>query len=338
MTTSPVVLVLGGAGYIGAHTLRALLDAGYSPVVYDNFSTGHRAAVPPQVPVVAGDLADVACLQEALKVHQPVAAIHFAASIEAGESMIHPRRFYHNNVVNSLRLFDTLLDAGVTRVVFSSSAGVYGQPESVPIPEHVLKQPVNTYGLTKWMMEQILQDYDRAYHLRSISLRYFNAAGAHPDGSIGEAHPTQTHLIELACLAALGRRDVMRVFGTDYPTPDGTAIRDYVHVCDLATAHVLALDALLHDAPTTAYNVGLGHGFSVREVLDQVEKVSGVPFARRLEARRPGDPAALVADARRIRQELGWSPVFTDLSEIIATAWRWHSTHPDGFALSTPAP
>jgi UDP-glucose 4-epimerase len=334
MTTT--VLVTGGAGYIGSHTARALITAGYRPVVFDNLSSGHQEAVPEGVPLVVGDLGDVPVLRRAIELHRPEAVIHFAAFIEAGESMTDPRRFYRNNVQNSLNLFDTMLESGVTRVVFSSSAGVYGQPERVPILEESPKVPVSTYGETKLIVEHILRDYDRAYGLRSISLRYFNACGADPSGEIGEAHKAKTHLIELALLTALGQRDAIHVFGTDYPTPDGTAIRDYIHVTDLAYAHVLALAALEQGRDTSAFNVGVGRGFSVREVLDAVEQVSGRRLERRLEPRRPGDPAALVADATRIKRELGWEPRYTDLHAMIETAWHWHRSHPHDFTSTIP--
>lgn len=332
MNEGKKVLVTGGAGYIGSHTIRSLLEAGYSPVVLDNFSAGHREAVPPGVPIVEADLSVPDQIRAAFRAHQPQSVIHFAAFIEAGESMSDPRRFYKNNVVNTLNLLDIMLETGVLKLVFSSSAGVYGEPEQVPIPETCSRRPVNTYGQTKFFIENILTDYDRAYHLRSIALRYFNACGADPSGEIGEAHPSKTHLIELAILTALGRRAAMKLFGTDYPTPDGTAIRDYIHVVDLASAHVLALDALERSGSTRAYNVGLGRGFSVRQVLDTVDMVAGQAVPRILEARRPGDPAILIADASRIRAELGWKPHYESLQDMIETAWRWHKSHPDDFA------
>jgi UDP-glucose 4-epimerase len=261
--------------------------------------------------------------------------VHFAGAIEAGQSMTDPRRFYANNVVAGLTLLDVVLESagtgGPVPVVFSSSAAVYGEPLSVPIPEDAAKQPTNVYGETKLAFERSLAAYDRAYGLRSVSLRYFNACGAAADSSIGADHRTKTHLVTVALQAALGRRDAVLVMGTDYPTPDGTGIRDYVHVDDLAAAHVLALDALFTGAPTTAYNVGVGRGFSVQEVLDAVDRVVGRPVPRRLAPRRAGDPARLVADSTRIQNELGWQPAYTDVDAMVATAWRWHSTHPDGY-------
>lgn len=331
------ILVAGGAGYIGSHTVRALRAAGFAPIVLDNFSSGSRAAVPTEVPVVQADLGDPAAIRAALREWRPEAVVHFAAYIEAGESMKDPGRFYGNNVVNTWHLLEAMRATGVNRLVFSSTAGVYGQPDRVPIPETAPQRPVNTYGETKRMVEAMLRDYDRSYGLRSIALRYFNACGADPAGDIGEAHPNKTHLIELALLATLGQRSEVAVFGTDYPTPDGTAVRDYIHVVDLARAHVLALDALDAGHASTAYNVGLGRGFSVKQVLDAVQRVTGLPLPCRLAPRREGDPAELVADPARIRAELGWVATYTDLDAILATAWRWHRTHPHDFADVPPA-
>lgn len=325
------VLVTGGAGYIGSHTVRALLDAGYAVVVLDDLSSGHTQALPASVPLVQGSLQSPQSWRGLFRQYPISAVIHFAAFIEAGESMRDPARFYHNNVLGSLQLLEVLKEEGISRLVFSSSAGVYGQPALVPIPEDCPKQPVNVYGETKWMIEQVLTAYDRAYALRSLSLRYFNACGADPAGDIGEAHRTKSHLIELALLSLLGIMPGIRVFGTDYPTPDGTAIRDYVHVCDLASAHVVALQALEAGAETRAYNVGSGRGYSVREVLDTIERVTGRTLQRTLEPRRPGDPAILVADAAAIRTQLGWKPRFDTLEQMIQTAWHWHLYHPNGY-------
>jgi UDP-glucose 4-epimerase len=326
------VLVTGGAGYIGSHTVRHLLDAGSEVVVIDDLSTGHRRALPHGVHLVLGSLADPLAIDEALADHEPDAVIHFAGSIEAGESMTDPRRFYSNNVVNALHLLDAVVRAGCVPVVFSSSAAVYGEPATSPITETSPTVPTNVYGETKLVVERVLAAYDAAYGLRSIALRYFNACGARPDGSIGADHRNKTHLITLAMLAALGQRDGIEVFGTDYPTPDGTCIRDYIHVEDLAAAHVVALDALGSGAGSTVYNVGVGRGFSVQEVLDATDRVTGRRLLRKPAPRRPGDPSALVADSSKIRSELGWRPAYTGLDAIIATAWHWHSTHPGGFA------
>jgi UDP-glucose 4-epimerase len=325
------ILVTGGAGYIGSHTLGHLLDAGHEVVVIDNLSTGHRSAVPHEAAFVSLSLADGEALRHTLGTAHPDAVIHFAASIEAGESMTDPRRFYANNVVSGLALVDAIVDTRIIPVVFSSSAAVYGEPEVCPIAEDAQTVPTNVYGQTKLAFERVLEAYDSAYGLRSISLRYFNACGARADGSIGADHRNKTHLVTLAMLAALGQRDGIHVFGTDYDTDDGTCIRDYIHVDDLAAAHVLALDALADGAASTAYNVGVGRGFSVSEVLDSADRVTGRPLRRYLDARRPGDPSVLVADSTRIRNALAWAPSYVELDAIVASAWRWHSTHPDGF-------
>ena len=327
----PLILVTGGAGYIGSHTLRHLLAAGYQAVALDNLSSGHAQALPAGVPLVEADMGDAQAVRRLLDEHQPDAIIHFAAFIEAGESMVDPRRFYENNVTKALTLLDTLVEHRKVPVVFSSSAGVYGQPPTMPIREDAPKNPLNVYGETKLVIERVLTAYSRAYDLRSISLRYFNASGASPDATIGEAHKIKSHLIELALLTALGQRPAIKVFGTDYPTRDGTAIRDYIHVDDLASAHVLAVNALLNGAATTAYNVGVGKGFSVKEVLDAADRVTGRTITREYTERRAGDPPELVADSALIKRELGWEPRHTDLDDIVASAWKWHESHPHGF-------
>ena len=331
----PSILVTGGAGYIGSHTLRHLRAAGYAPVVLDDLSAGHRAAVPEGVPVVEAGTADGAAVAKVVAEHRPAAVVHFAGSIEAGESMTDPRRFYANNVTAGLALLDALVDAAEggepVPVVFSSSAAVYGDPSQAPIGEDAPTVPTNVYGETKLAFERALAAYDHAYGLRHVALRYFNACGAAADGSIGADHRMKTHLMTLAMLTALGQRDAVLVFGTDYPTPDGTGIRDYIHVDDLAAAHVLAINALLGGAQSSAYNVGVGRGFSVQQVLDAVDRVVGHPITRRVAPRRAGDPAQLVADSTRIQAELGWAPRYVDLDGIVETAWRWHSTHPNGY-------
>jgi UDP-glucose 4-epimerase len=329
------ILVTGGAGYIGSHTLRHLLAAGHEPVVLDDLSAGHRAAVPEGVPIVESSTADAAAVTKALADHRPAAVIHFAGSIEAGESMTDPRRFYANNLAAGLALLDALVDAAEdgapVPVVFSSSAAVYGDPVDVPIAEDAATLPTNVYGETKLAFERVLHAYDHAYGMRHVALRYFNACGAAADGTIGPDHRMKTHLMTIAMLTALGQRDAVLVMGTDYPTPDGTGIRDYIHVDDLAAAHVLAIDALAAGAASTAYNVGVGRGFSVQEVLDAVDRVVGRPVTRQLGPRRAGDPARLVADSTRIQAELGWRAGYTDLDTIAATAWRWHASHPNGY-------
>ncbi|ULH16504.1 UDP-glucose 4-epimerase GalE [Deinococcus sp. KNUC1210] len=329
------ILVTGGAGYIGSHTVRALLGAGHSVVVLDNLSSGHAQALPKGVPLVKADLLDQAAVQEALSVHQPDAVVHFAALIEVGESMSQPGRYYRNNVVGSLNLLTAIAQTRKIPIVFSSTAALYGDAEVSPIPEDAPKQPTSVYGETKLMTEQMIQAFERAHGIRSIRLRYFNVCGAVPDGSIGEDHVNKTHLIELALLTALGQREKMMIYGDDYPTRDGTCIRDYIHVLDLAQAHVLAVEALAQGAGSSAYNVGLGHGFTVREVLDAVDAVitegGYAPLTRELAPRRAGDPPSLVADSSSIQQELGWKPEYVDLQGIIQTAWEWHRTHPHGF-------
>ncbi|MCX6020493.1 MAG: UDP-glucose 4-epimerase GalE [Chloroflexi bacterium] len=330
------VLVVGGAGYIGSHTVRALIAAGYQAVVFDSLENGHRAALPPECPLIVGDLGDRALLDETLAQWRPDAVIHFAGYIEVGRSVADPRAFYHNNIAKSLTLLDALIAADAARVVFSSSASVYGQPDAVPIPEDARKSALNPYAFSKTAIEQALADYGSAYGVRSAALRYFNAAGADPAGDIGEDHPNESHLIPLVLDAALGRRSQIAIFGDDYPTPDGTCIRDYVHVNDLAQAHLLAVARLLSpsegDPPATAYNVGTGRGYSNLEVLETCRRVTGLPIPSVMAPRRPGDGPELVADCTRIKAELGWNPVLSDLETIVATAWQWRRAHPHGYA------
>ncbi|ADV68377.1 UDP-glucose 4-epimerase GalE [Deinococcus maricopensis] len=325
------LLVTGGAGYIGSHTVRALQRAGYTVTVLDNLSSGHAEALPDGATLAQVDLLDYSAVKDTLARVRPDAIVHFAALIEVGESMKEPARYYRNNVTGSLNLLQANAETVKAPIVFSSTAAVYGDAQSTPIPEDAPKAPTSVYGETKLMTEHMLNAFDRAHGIRHIKLRYFNVCGAQPGGQIGEDHPNKTHLIELALLTALGQREKMMIFGEDYPTPDGTCIRDYIHVADLADAHVLAVKALLDGAPSNAYNVGLGHGFSVRQVLDAVDDVLGTPLKREIAPRRAGDPPSLVADSHRIQQELHWTPQFTDLREIIRTAWDWHRTHPHGF-------
>lgn len=330
------LLVVGGAGYIGSHTVRQLRAAGHEVMVFDNFSSGHVQALPADVAWVRGDLLEAEAVRAVLEAHQPDAIIHFAALIEVGESMGAPGRYYRNNVVGSLNLLEAVMQTRVVPLVFSSTAAVYGTTDAVPIPEEAPLHPESVYGETKRMTEQMIHAFHAAHGLPFVVLRYFNVCGAAPGGEIGEDHPNKTHLIELACLTALGQRDEMKIFGDDYPTPDGTCIRDYIHVQDLADAHVLAVEGLGRGQISAAtYNVGLGHGFSVREVLDAVDAVlaeDGLPpLPRRVAPRRPGDPPRLVADARRIVDELGFQPQFTALKDIVRTAWDWHRGHPHGF-------
>ncbi|MCU0705474.1 MAG: UDP-glucose 4-epimerase GalE [Fimbriiglobus sp.] len=324
------ILVSGGAGYIGSFTVHRLLAEGHSVVVFDNLSLGHAAAVPAGL-LRSGDLADTAGLDALFAAEGIEAVIHFAASTAVGESVVEPAIYYRNNITNSLHLIEAARRHGVRRFVFSSTAATYGVPQQVPIPEDHLQSPVNPYGRTKLVVEQMLADFAAAYGLGFAALRYFNAAGASIDGTRGEDHTPETHLIPLALQTALGRRSHLDLFGTDYPTPDGTCIRDFVHVEDLADAHLRAL-AAIEPGRGRAWNVGTGTGYSVREVIRTCEEVCGRAIPVREGPRRAGDPPALVADPARIRRELGWEPRFPALRSIIETAWRWHSSHPHGYA------
>ena len=316
------VLVTGGAGYVGSHACKALAAAGYRPVVLDDLSRGHAAAVQ-WGPLEVGSIADRACLDSVLERHRPGAVLHFAAFAYVGESMSEPLAYYRNNVGGTVTLLEAMRDHGVGRLVFSSTCATYGVPRELPIPESHPQEPINPYGRSKLMVERILADVDAAHGLRSIALRYFNAAGADPDGAIGEQHEPETHLVPLVLEAAAGRRECVTIHGTDYDTPDGTCLRDYIHVTDLAEAHVLALRALERGAASTAYNLGNGRGFSVREVIRAVERVTGCEVPVASGPRRAGDPAALVGSAERAMRELGWSPRHADLEQIVATAWAW---------------
>ncbi len=324
------ILVTGGAGYIGSHTVLELINRNHRVVVLDNLSKGHRAALG-GVELVHGDTSDTVLLKELFKKHRIEAVVHFAASSLVGESVRQPADYYHNNVVKGLALLDAMVESGVLCMVFSSTAAVYGEPVEVPIPEEHPTVPTNPYGATKLALEGAMGWYGRAYGLRCTSLRYFNAAGADPSGEIGEDHDPESHLIPLVLKSAMGLIPHLEIYGTDYPTPDGTCVRDYIHVSDLAAAHALALDALASGTPSAVYNLGNGNGYSVLEVIKTAEEVVGRPIKVKYGPRRPGDPAALVASSRRIKNELGWQPRFADLKTIIETAWRWHSGHPAGF-------
>lgn len=316
------MLVTGGAGYVGSHACKALACAGYLPVVYDNLSRGHAWAVK-WGPLERGDLMKTARLTAVLRKHRPIAVLHFAALAYVGESVADPLRYYRNNVGGTNSLLQAMREAAVDRVVFSSTCAVYGAPSKVPIPEGHPQSPLNPYGHSKRMVEQMLADSAAAHGLRSVSLRYFNAAGADPDGEIGEVHDPETHLIPLALEAAAGLRPSLTIHGTDYPTPDGTCIRDYVHVADLADAHVQALQYLARNRGASAFNLGNGGGFTVREVIAAAERVTGRKIPLRNGPRRAGDPPALVGNAGRARRALGWKPRYRDLEAIIDTAWRW---------------
>ena len=319
------ILVVGGAGYIGSHMVKQLATSGADVVTIDNLSCGYRDAVK-YGEFVEGDLGDPAVLDHVFNNYSIDAVMHFAAFIEVGESVTDPAKYYRNNVLNTMVLLDAMIQYGILHFIFSSTAAIFGEPEYTPIDEKHVKQPINPYGHTKLMVEQILQDYDSAYGLKSTCLRYFNAAGADPDGDLGERHDPESHLIPLILQAASGRRDDIKVFGTDYPTEDGTCVRDYIHINDLCKAHSLALEHMQQTGRSARYNLGNGRGFSVQQVIDTTRKVTGRDFTVTRTDRRPGDPAVLVADSQRARQELGWQPEYDDLESIIATAWNWETS------------
>lgn len=316
------ILVVGGAGYIGSHMIKMLSRMGCSVTTFDNLSSGHRDAVL-YGDFIQGDLADNAALKGLFKTRKFDAVMHFASSIQVGESVIKPAIYYRNNVSNTLNLLDAMLNAGIGRFIFSSTAATFGNPLYCPIDEQHPQLPINPYGRSKWIIEQILDDYDKAYGLKSVCLRYFNAAGADPQGELGERHEPETHLIPLVLQAASGRRPHIAVYGRDYNTPDGTCIRDYIHVSDLCDAHWLALKSLMDGGSSQRFNLGNGQGFSVNQVIECARKVSGNPIAVINQPRRPGDPAVLVARPDLAIEQLGWSPKYPDLETIISHAWSW---------------
>ncbi len=327
MSGRPAILVTGGAGYIGSHCCRALDAAGYQPVCYDNFSTGHRSFVTGAL--VTGDIADKATLAHTFAQHDITAVMHFAASSLVGESVVDPQKYYLNNLAGTLALLDAMRAAGCNRLVFSSTGAVYGNADSQALPENYACVPINPYGTSKWMIERVLADYRAAYGLGSFALRYFNASGADPSGGIGELRDVETHLIPRAMMALQGHVPDFAVFGDDYATPDGTAIRDYIHVTDLAAAHVLALKLLLQGHSGGAFNLGTGKGFSVREILGAIQAETGREVPHVVKPRRAGDPTYLVADPSAARATLNFKPAHSDLATIIRTAWAWHKkAHP----------
>ena len=325
------VLVVGGAGYIGSHCVRQLQAAGHRPVVLDNLVFGHRQAVDPSIPFYDCDLGDPEPVAKVLNDEQIDLVMHFAAFAYVGESVTEPRKYYENNFVATLRLLETMLDNGVKKFVFSSTCATYGEPDTLPMVETLHQAPINPYGQTKLDVENCLKSFAHAYGLSFAAFRYFNAAGAAEDGSIGEDHNPETHLIPLVFDAATGRRENIKIFGTDYDTPDGTCLRDYVHVDDLSRAHIAVFEKL--EAPGAAhfYNLGTGAPNSVREIIKAVEAVTGLEVPVVEDSRRAGDPPALYADSSKAQAELGWEIKYTDVKDIIATAWKWHEANPDGF-------
>ncbi len=322
----PTILVTGGAGYIGSHAVLALQRAGYSVIVLDNLEYGHRELVEDilKVELVVGDISDRTILDKLFASHNIAAVIHLAAYIAVGESVSDPAKYYHNNVSGTLTLLEAMVAAEVTKIVFASTCSIFGMPKQVPMTEDHPQDPINPYATTKWMVERMLADFDRAYDLRSVVFRFFNASGANPDGLIGEDHNPETHLIPLVLLTALGKRSSISIFGTDYPTSDGTCLRDYIHVSDLANAHVLGLEYLLEGGKSEVFNLGNGNGFSVREVIETATQVSGGDIKVVECDRRPGDPPILVGSSDKAREILGWYPQYPDLSKIVSDAWQWH--------------
>ncbi|MFC2301790.1 UDP-glucose 4-epimerase GalE [Selenomonas artemidis] len=325
------ILVCGGAGYIGSHAVHQLIARGEEVVIVDNLQTGHRGALHPQATFCEGDIRDAAALDRIFTERSIDAVIHFAANSLVGESMEKPLLYFNNNVYGMQVLLEAMVRHGVDKIVFSSTAAVYGEPKRVPIREDDETNPTNAYGETKLTMEKMMKWVSRASGVRYVSLRYFNAAGALPDGSIGEDHKTETHLIPLILQVPTGRRDHITVYGDDYPTPDGTCLRDYIHVVDLADAHMRALDYLRRGGESDIFNLGSGSGFSVKEMIAAAEKATGRTIAVEIGARRAGDPAQLIASSEKARTVLGWQPQFTDVEEVIGTAWRWHAAHPHGY-------
>ncbi len=325
-STAETILVTGGAGYIGSHAVLALQAAGYEVVILDNLVYGHRDLVEQvlKVELIQGNTQDRELLDQIFATRRIVAVMHFAAYAYVGESVQDPAKYYRNNFVGTLTLLEAMVAAGIDQLVFSSTCATYGVPERIPIPEFHPQQPINPYGWSKLMVEQMLQDFDRAYQLRSVSFRYFNAAGADPEGRLGEDHNPETHLIPLVLMTALQRRPSISIFGNDYETPDGTCIRDYIHVTDLAEAHVLGLDYLRQGGSTTAFNLGNGQGFSVQTVIETARRVTGCPIPATIAPRRPGDPPLLVGSSAQAQSILSWQPRYADLSTILSHAWQWH--------------
>jgi UDP-glucose 4-epimerase len=325
------ILVTGGAGYIGSHVVRKLINEGYKVSILDNLINGHSRSIPKDASFYKADLGDLASLKNIFDENNYDAVMHFAAFIEAGVSMKKPAEFFANNCVNGFNLLNEMLRHGVKRFIFSSTAAVYGDPVQDLIKENHPLKPVNNYGTTKLMFENILEMYKKSYNLQYIALRYFNASGADESGEIGEDHSPETHLIPLVLKAAMGKIDEIKVFGTDYDTPDGTCVRDYIHVNDLADAHVLALNKLFESEKSDVFNLGNGKGFSVKQVIDSAKKITGKNIHVVETGRREGDPAVLVADSTKAKDVFGWTPKYTSIDDIIKTAWNWHNSYPEGY-------
>lgn len=325
------ILVLGGAGYIGSHTVYELIDAGYEVVVVDNLVTGFKAAVHPQAKFYEGDIRDRKFIDSVFEQEDIDGVIHFAASSQVGESMIHPLKYYSNNLCGTEVLLESMVEHDIDKIVFSSTAATYGEPERIPILEEDRTYPTNCYGETKLAMEKMFQWSSRAYNLRYVSLRYFNACGAHFNGKIGEAHNPETHLIPLVLQVPNGKREKIKIYGDDYDTKDGTCVRDYIHVNDLAQAHILAMEYLAKGGKSDVFNLGNGIGFTVKEVIDVARVVTNHEIPASVEARRAGDPSILVASSDKAKHILGWKPQYNDLETIISTAWQWHKEHPEGY-------
>ncbi len=337
--SQPTILVTGGAGYIGSHAVLALQQAGYEVVVLDNLVYGHQDIAKDvlKVELVVGDTCDRPLLDNLFATHDIAAVMHFAAYAYVGESVTDPAKYYRNNFVGTLTLLEAMMAASIDKFVFSSTCATYGVPKTIPIPEDHPQDPISPYGVSKLMVEQVLKDFDSAYQLKSVRFRYFNAAGADPAGQLGEDHIPETHLIPLVLLTALGKRESISIFGTDYPTPDGTCVRDYIHVTDLAAAHVLGLKYLLKGGETTVFNLGNGNGFSVKEVIETARQITDREIKAVECPRRAGDPPALVGSSDRARSILGWNPKYADLNQIIAHAWKWHQKrHGNGVRVASP--
>ncbi len=323
-------MVVGGAGYIGSHMCKYLANSGYNPIVFDNFVYGHRQAIK-WGPFIEGSIGDLKLLRHVFLEYQIAAVMHFAAFCYVGESVADPAKYYRNNVANTINLLEVMVEKSIPNFMFSSSCSIYGEPIEIPITEQHPQNPISPYGRSKLMVERILEDFKSAYGLDYISLRYFNAAGADPDGELGEDHKPETHLIPLVLQVAFGQRDSINIFGDDYSTRDGTCIRDYIHINDLAQAHLLALERLLNGQSGGSYNLGNGDGNSVREVIEVARIVTGNPIPLKVVERRPGDPGTLIGSCQKAINDLGWNPRFSDLRTIIETAWRWHKSHPNGY-------